>query len=227
MMPRPPTRQSGFTLLELSIVLAIIGLIIGAVTIGRDVQRNAAFQRISSEFVQGWALAYDSFHARQGIVPGDNPAAPTGLIPGLLCGNALLNTMLAAGVDLPEGRAAGSQDRFVYLDSNGNPQELQVCFNSVQWSEPGATVGTYVVRQRNVMVISGLTPALANFLDNSIDGRSDARFGKLRESTQAAVIGAAPVPWSVDERMAFDSTTATTLDESQVAVVTGFMRMNY
>jgi len=38
---RRRTAQTGFTLVELAVVLAVIGLIIGAVAIGKDVQRNA------------------------------------------------------------------------------------------------------------------------------------------------------------------------------------------
>ena len=37
--------QQGFTLVELAIVLAVIGLIIGAVAIAKDVQRNAEYQK--------------------------------------------------------------------------------------------------------------------------------------------------------------------------------------
>jgi prepilin-type N-terminal cleavage/methylation domain-containing protein len=36
-----PARQAGFTLVEMAVVLVIIGVILGAVMIGRDAQRNA------------------------------------------------------------------------------------------------------------------------------------------------------------------------------------------
>lgn len=224
-------RAAGFTLLELSVALAIIFIILAAVTVGRDVHRNAAYQRISSDFVQGWLMAYDSHVAGIGIAPGDNAAAPTGrvngaLAPTPLCGADLLTVMQAAGIALPEGRAEGSADRYVYQDSNGIPHELQVCFANAGWSEPDATPGSYVVRNRNIMVLRGVTPALVNLLDGQIDGRSDARFGRMREQSQAALTTGASAGWSADERMAFGSATPTALDESQVAEVTAYLRMN-
>lgn len=217
-------------MLELSVVLVVIGLIIGAVAIGRDLQRNAAYQRISSDFVQGWMMAYDAYATGTGIVPGDSAAAPTGRVNAgttALCGTAMLEVFLAAGIRLPQGRAEGLADRYVYLDSNGNPQEVQVCFQNVTWAEPGVSVGTYLPRPRNVMVLRQLTPALASLLDAQIDGNSDARFGRMREDSRAgqtAVVGGQP--WSVDERMAMGATNATALDESQVAVMTGWVLMN-
>ncbi len=226
----PHRRESGFTLLELSVSLAVILIVLSAVTIGRDVHRNAAYQRISSDFVQGWLMAYDNYVIATGMVPGDAAAAPTGRVNGAsatpLCGNALLGAMQMAGVSMPEGRAEGSADRYVYTDSNGIPHEVRVCFSNESWSEPGATPGNYVVRPRNVMIVSGLTPALAKLLDGQIDGHPDARFGKMREQSQAGLTGATPGEWSVDERMAFGSSTATALDESQTAEVTGYVKMS-
>lgn len=211
----------GFTLLELSVVLVIIGLIIGAVTVGKDVQRNASYQRIATEFVQGWAIAYDTFATNNGIVPADNPADPTGMVNAAsgapLCGVDLRAAMQAAGVGMPSGRAEGSQTQAAYLDSHGIPQEMEVCFVNVDWSIPGASPGTYVVRKRNVMSLSGLTPSMARLLDHHFDGRVDARFGRLREQGIAAGPGTAPLDWSQVEPAA---------DEAQAPTMSAYLLMN-
>ena len=224
----------GFTLVELSVVLVVIGLILGAVAIGRDVQRNAVYQRISTDFVQGWQTSYDAFYAGTGTVPGDAASVPTGLVGGVtgtaLCGTDLLNAFLAAGVAMPAGRTEGQNDRYVYLDSNGNPQEVQVCFENVNWADAGASVGSYVTRLHNVMVLRSLTPALATLLDAQIDGKADARFGLVREQNPVDYTNALTIttgqPWSIDERYAYGAAAPSTQDESQVAVVTAYYVMS-
>ena len=226
-------RQLGFSLLELSVVLIVIGLLLGAVAVGRDLQRSAANQRLSTDFIQGWQLAYAGCFNGVGYPPGDNPTAPTGQVngnaatPGTeLCGADMINAFLAAGIRLPTGRTEGQQDRYVYLDSNGNPQEVRVCFQSRDWAEPGATGGVFVSRKRNIMVVRGVTFSLAAALDQQIDGRSDARFGRWRDISFANSIAELNgQAWPIDDRMAFGSTTVTSLDESQVAITTALFQM--
>lgn len=207
-------RQGGFTLVEMAVVLVIIGIIIGAVMIGRDVQRNAEYTRIKQKFIDQWVVAYNSYDQRFGAPVGDNQAAPRLMVagadynaggsslsggdmtgqtsPGAICnkstptgttppitaattnGQKLRDMMRGAGINLPPGRGEGFEDRYVYLDTNGNPQEIQVCF---QWNPPGTASGS-----GNVMVIAGLTPDLARSLDQMIDGKPDPQSGMFRQA---------------------------------------------
>lgn len=192
-------------MVEMAVVLVIIGVILGAVMIGRDAQRNAEYLRIRQTFVNQWAVAYNSYVQRTGVPVGDNMAAPrlmvngakyTGSLggdlskteePKAICergagpnmsremegGVSLRTLILQAGIELPAGRGLGMEDRYVYLDTNGNPQELQVCF---QWNRPGTTSGP-----GNVMVITGLTPDLARSLSSAIDGNGAANTGSFRQ----------------------------------------------
>ena len=250
--------QRGFTLVEMTIVLVIIGLILGAVTIGKDVQRNAEYAKIKQKFFDQWALAYNAYYQRTGVVPGDsqtkpqlmvngaNFAAPSGgdmtkaTAPAAICRGAagpkmartmqepgtgnlydLRAMMQKAGVRMPAGRAEGSEDRYVYLDSNGNPQEIQVCF---QWNSPGTPSGA-----GNVMVITGLTPDLARMLDQMIDGKADAQEGLFRQEAVANGTANAPgVEWNVTNQQKYGDAigTVSNLDEDQVATVIAHYKMN-
>ncbi len=212
MQARRNRRQGGFTLVEMAVVLVIIGVIIGAVMIGRDVQRNAEYTRIKQKFMDQWVVAYNTYNQRMGSPVGDNQSAPRLMVnganyngnagtlsggdmsgetgpaaicranlgPGMQRGSFeageqfdLRLMMRRSGITMPPGRGDGMEDRYVYLDTNGNPQEIQICF---QWNPPGTGSGS-----GNVMVISGLTPDLARALDQMIDGKPDAQNGAFRQ----------------------------------------------
>ncbi len=81
--------------------------------------------------------------------------------------------MDSIGITMPTGRANGHEDRYLYLDSNGNPVELQICF---QWNPDRTISGS-----GNVMVLRGLTPDLARYLDQLVDGKADALEGRFRQ----------------------------------------------
>jgi len=69
-------RQSGFTLVEIAIVLVIIGLLIGGVLKGRELITNAKIKRVESDF-SGVSAAIYAYQDRYGVQPGDDPAAST------------------------------------------------------------------------------------------------------------------------------------------------------
>lgn len=216
-------------------VLVVIGLLLGAVSIGKDLQRGAEQQIIHAKFVQPWAVAYNEYFARTGVVVGDSQTSPTLKVNGnesLLCdsntetSDELHDLMDQVGIEMPPGRAEGKEDRYIYLDSNGNPQEIRVCFKNVAWPDSG----NVSLNNKNVMVIRGVNPDLARNLDAAIDGRPDARFGLFREANNlndptGSVDGTASLEWSRDNRVNF-SGAATNRDEDQVVVVTAVYRMN-
>lgn len=70
------THEHGFTLIELSIVLVIIGLIIGGVLMGRDLIKAAEMRALSSE-TENYKLVINTFKLKYNALPGDFSGAST------------------------------------------------------------------------------------------------------------------------------------------------------
>jgi len=67
-------KQSGFTLIEIAIVLVIIGLLLGGVLKGQEMMTNAKIKRTSNDF-NGISAAIFSYLDRYSAFPGDDPNA--------------------------------------------------------------------------------------------------------------------------------------------------------
>jgi prepilin-type N-terminal cleavage/methylation domain-containing protein len=66
--------HSGFTLIELSIVLVIIGLLVGGVLVGQDLIRAAEVRATVSQ-IEKFNTAANTFKLKYGYLPGDIPPA--------------------------------------------------------------------------------------------------------------------------------------------------------
>ena len=138
-MPIPPvkhrTTQRGFTLVEMTIVLVIIGLIIGAVAIGKDVVRNAEYQKVGNKFIYEWKKTYDQYYQRTGVRLGDSQVAPTGMVNG--------NETQIGGQPASSGNLNGA---VAGLPENYTNTGLRICHgqgyaqNSVGTGDPGLAV---------------------------------------------------------------------------------------
>lgn len=70
-------KESGFTLIELSIVLVIIGLIVGGILVGQDMIKAAEIRGTISQ-IQKYDSAVNTFRTKYGYVPGDVPSTTAG-----------------------------------------------------------------------------------------------------------------------------------------------------
>jgi len=85
-MPSPASRsQSGFTLVELSIVLVVIGLLLGGVIIGKDMIRSAQLRSVVTD-AQAYLAAARLFQDKYNCIPGDCMNATT-FFSGVTNGN--------------------------------------------------------------------------------------------------------------------------------------------
>ncbi len=109
-----PKNESGFTLIEIAIVLVIIGLLLGGVLQGQQLIENSRVKAATNDF-NGLAAAVFSYQDRYGRLPGDDPGAVTGRgasWPGLAGnGNGVIT-------DATSIFAPGATDETSYFFSN-------------------------------------------------------------------------------------------------------------
>lgn len=79
-MPYPtlPKRQSGFTLIEIAIVLVIIGLLLGGILKGQELINNARVKNLGSDFRNIPVFIY-GYQDKFKSLPGDDSTASTHL----------------------------------------------------------------------------------------------------------------------------------------------------
>jgi len=82
----------GFTLVELSIVLVIIGLLAGAIVAGQDLIRAAEIRSVVNNLSQ-YTTAINAFQGKYGHLPGDMPDAESYWGSDANCPNTPSNTV--------------------------------------------------------------------------------------------------------------------------------------
>ena len=68
------TKQEGFTLVEIAIVLVIIGLLLGGILKGQEMITQAKIKNAIADF-SGISAAYHGYQDRYRAIPGDDPGA--------------------------------------------------------------------------------------------------------------------------------------------------------
>lgn len=176
-------RQSGFTLVEIAIVLVIIGLLLGGVLKGQELITQAKIKNVSND-LNGIVAAVYSYQDRYKRLPGDDPGATRWpLIPNANAagnGNNVISGSYASTTDTDESRlfwgemrlsgfVAGQTDTLAH--ANAQPLNAAGGIMGVQSGGLGLS-GT--------IVCSGSLPAkIAQSLDSQMDD-GNATTGTVR-----------------------------------------------
>lgn len=168
--------ESGFTLIEMAIVLIIIGIIIGGVVKGKDVMKSAEQKRLYNTFVREWQVAYNNYYDRTGWILGDDNSVDNATRDGR-CGNGgvateanLVSQLTRVGLNPPADGPTGVSNVRTYTDSNGRQYTLTLTFDY------DSDIGNFIrmTSTNGVPVDFGLT------CDRIIDGTADGQTGDLQ-----------------------------------------------
>jgi prepilin-type N-terminal cleavage/methylation domain-containing protein len=102
-------KQSGFTLVELAIVLVIIGLVLAAVLKGQEMIQNAKVKNVIND-LKGVSVAYYAYQDRYHAIPGDDILAVNHFTGGQIGGGDGLISGLFNATTTPLSATTESQN---------------------------------------------------------------------------------------------------------------------
>ena len=213
------TKNRGFTLIEIAIVLVIIGLLLGGVLKGQELINNAKVKSYATDFRNTPIQLYgyqDKFRA----LPGDDalvvthmPTATLATTPAGLQGNGVINGVWDTTTNTDESclywqhvRLAGLSPGSTvvscaanadYWPKNANGGQIGIQSNSGFLTITGAMNGSYIICSKNIL------GAFVLQLDATLDDGNPAT-GSMR-AIQTSLAGGAPSTTAVVQANLADS----------------------
>lgn len=189
--PRDKKSEKAFTLVELSIVLVIIGLIIGGVLTGQQIIQNARVTNALNT-VQAYQAQFQTYVQNYGALPGDDVNAPArfpSAVPATPVGNGdgALQGSFDSATAADESRLLWADLRAAGLIKNqittGNSTAIQPPnpFNGLYGFQNGAFGGAF---NTTVLCLNNVPLSAAQAIDSRLDdGSSNAGSAQAMAST--------------------------------------------
>ena len=185
-------KQSGFTLVEIAIVLVIIGLLLGGVLKGQELITQAKISNITND-INGYASAVYSYQDRYKRLPGDDPGATrwtvggAAIVPGAAAGSNLVTGNYESTTTSDESRLFWAELRLAGFITGA----VDTLANATQ--QPINAAGGIVGVQQSPLGLAGLsvctgslTAKIAQAIDTKLDD-GNAATGSVRALLQTAI----------------------------------------
>ena len=166
-------KQTGFTLVEIAIVLVIIGLLLGGILKGQEMITQAKIKNVVADF-SGISAAYYGYQDRYRAIPGDDPGAATRWTgAGSGDGNGQVAGLYNSQTPANESRLWWDHLRragFVAGSGTNQPFNAVTGLLGVQTGDAGATVGPALGGFVSLIVCSANLPdKIAIAVDTQMD----------------------------------------------------------
>ncbi len=193
-------RQSGFTLIEIAIVLVIIGLLLGGVLKGQEMINSAKVKNIANDFRQIPVYIY-GYQDRFRAIPGDDARVVANISGNLATtpavstvGNSVINGLWDSSTNTDEsflfwqhvrlaGLSAGPTNiadaTHIPRNADGGIMGIQSNVGFVTITAPTAMTGTYIICS------DGILGKFVKQLDITLDD-GEASTGSVRAVLQSA-----------------------------------------
>ena len=193
-------RQSGFTLIEIAIVLVIIGLLLGGVLKGQEMINSAKVKNIANDFRQIPVYIY-GYQDRFRAIPGDDARVVANISGNLATtpavstvGNGVINGLWNSSTNTDEsflfwqhvrlaGLAAGPTNiadaTYIPRNADGGIMGIQSNVGFATITAPTAMTGTYIICS------DGIIGKFVKQLDITLDD-GETSTGSVRAVLQSA-----------------------------------------
>lgn len=206
-------QQSGFTLVEIAIVLVIIGLLLGGVLKGQELINSAKVKNLAQDFKNVELYIY-GYQDRFKAIPGDDPRAQTNIPGGAASdngnGNGIIDGVWNSTTATDESAkfwravrltnfAAGPTDMTdaSYYPTNVEGQRIGITSGAAANTPVTNMTGTYA------FCSAGLLGKFAKQLDTTLDDGNTATGSVRTRNTNATAQEAALANTAVDDNLSY------------------------
>ena len=189
-------KREAFTLIELSIVLIIIGIILASVMKGRDLIGSAQSKEVTQTFIQEWAIITNTYYSKtnqimaDGVENGGTATSSDGFFDDLggavtganSWGKNFVEKLKEVGIDPCQLVRSDIKDANADVCSSGiNPfkRNLKGEFVGKRASNVHFYSMTLNNKTQNVILFTNVPGDLAKAIDTIVDGVPDGQSGAI------------------------------------------------